>query len=293
MKFGIGQPPRRVEEARRVSAAGGVVETYRGGVAAWECDVFAHLNIAFYAERFADAALDRLERSAPTQRWRTIALDTRYTRELRAGEGIAIRSGILESSTATVRIAHEAVDGVSGARTTTAEHTLVPLGSAPGAPLAADRFAWDRFAPFDWPTGTGRIAAGRDRIRESETEAGSLSLLAYLHRFSNACLHVIEAIGMSYAYRREAERGFATFETRLVIDDPSAGAGEGVFATSGVVAVGRSSLAMLHRLHATSDRRPLARFYQAGVHFDLAARRSSPWPDGLRDQARGFLIAGP
>ncbi len=101
-------------------------------------------------------------------------------------------------------------------------------------------------------------------------------LLGYLHRFSNACLHVIEAIGMDPSYRRAANHGFATFETRLAIEDPTAAAGDGLVVTSGVVTVGRSSLGMLHRLESSRDGRPLARFYQAGVHFDLAARRSSP-----------------
>ncbi len=102
---------------------------------------------------------------------------------------------------------------------------------------------------------------------------------------------------MSYAYRQDAERGFATVETRLVIDDPVAESDDGMVVTSAVVAVGRSSLAMLHRLAASRDGRLLAHFYQAGVHFDLAARRSAPWPEllarqGARAHDAGTLISG-
>ena len=94
--------------------AGGFIETYRGGVAAWECDVFGHLNIAFYVERLADAAADLLERQAPGRRWRTqVALDTSYERELRAGEGIVIRSAILAATPDQVRVVHEAVESAS------------------------------------------------------------------------------------------------------------------------------------------------------------------------------------
>ena len=127
-------------------------------------------------------------------------------------------------------------------------------------------------------------------MKEAETEEGSLALLGFVHRFSDACLHVIEAMGMTENYRRSANRGFATFETRLRLVD-SVAAGEEIVVTSGIVAIGTSSLRMLHRMHAARDGRPLAQFYQAGVHFDLAARRSAPWPAALRERAVSLVIA--
>ena len=33
----------------------GYLETYRGWVAPWECDVVEHLTVAYYFERFADS----------------------------------------------------------------------------------------------------------------------------------------------------------------------------------------------------------------------------------------------
>jgi acyl-CoA thioesterase FadM len=264
----------------------GLVETHRGNVAAWECDVFGHLNIAFYVDRFADAAADLLERRAPRQRWRTLALDVRYLRELRAGDGCVIRSAILEADAATVTVAHELIDGTTGERSTLAEHRL-----AGAAAPAVTSLAWERFPAMAWPTGEGRIAAGRDRAKPGDIEDGHLSLLGCLHRFSNACLHVVEAFGMTAAYRRDARRGFATFETRLVIDDSAAVAGDGLVARSDVVAVGNSSLRMLHRLTAARDGRQLARFMQAGVHFDLDARRAAPWPETMRHRAAALRLA--
>jgi acyl-CoA thioesterase FadM len=38
-------------------------------------------------------------------------------------------------------------------------------------------------------------------------------------------------------------------------------------------------------MRAARDGRLLAQFYQAGVHFDLAARRAVPWPQEFRDKA--------
>ena len=37
------------------------VETYRGVVNAWECDIVEHFTIAYYFERFADATRNFLE----------------------------------------------------------------------------------------------------------------------------------------------------------------------------------------------------------------------------------------
>lgn len=273
-----------------MSVEAGLVETYRGGVAAWECDVFGHLNIAFYPDRFLDAAADLLERRAPKRGWRTLALDTRYEREFRGGDGVVIRSGFLEVHLDRVRIAHETVESASGARTTVAEHVLEPITGAVTELPSAPEFAWQRLPLFEWPQGEGRIPAGRDRVKPAEMEEGRLALSSCVHRFSNGCLHVIDAIGMTHDYRRRANHGLATFETRFEIDDSSAETGEGMMVTSGIVSIGRSSLAMLHRLTATRDGRRIARFYQAGVHFDLAARRSSPWPDEFRQRAEALRI---
>ncbi|MGH7089723.1 MAG: thioesterase family protein, partial [Stellaceae bacterium] len=54
---------------------------------------------------------------------------------------------------------------------------------------------------------------------------------------------------------------------------------------------GTSSLKLAHLMRATRDGRPLARFLQAGVHFDLAARRGAPWPAEFREQAEAFRLA--
>jgi acyl-CoA thioesterase FadM len=270
----------------------GLVETYRGGVAAWECDVFGHLNIAFYVERLVDAAEDLLARHAPGRRFRTLALDTRYEHELRAGDGIAIQSGIIAIEPGALRIGHEAVNSVTGERTTFAVHRLAPAAGDPPL-LAGAVCAWSLpdFPTLDLPAGQGAIPAGRDRVRPPEALEGTLSLLGILHRFSGACLHAIDAIGMTGDYRRAANCGFATFETRLELAPAQAVLGDGVVVTSGIVEIGTSSLRMLHRLATARDATPLARCYQAGVHFDLAARRASPWPPEMRAKATALRIA--
>jgi acyl-CoA thioester hydrolase len=278
---------REIELEERVSVEEGLVETYRGGVGVWECDAFGHLNIAFYVERFADAAGDLMERHAPGRRWRTLALDIPYEHELRAGEGLAIRSGIIAGAGAEIRLAHAAVNSASGERTTLAEHViaLAPGGGTP-APTA---LAWPRFPALDLPAAEGTIPTGRDRVRAEEAAAGALSLFGYQRRFSNACLQVLDAIGMTEPYRRAANRGFATFETRLAIAD-SAAIGDGLVVASFVSGVGNSSLRMVHRMRRALGGRPIATLYQAGVHFDLATRRASPLPPELREAAAALSV---
>src|SRR5690348_494067 len=115
------------DEAR---TATGFSETYRGDVEAWECDAFGHMNIAFYGERFVDAAASLLFRLAPTRHFQTVSLLVRYRQELRAGAAIAIRSAVLGTSEGAkrerqVRIGHELTAG-EGAVGTEAEHVLAP-----------------------------------------------------------------------------------------------------------------------------------------------------------------------
>ena len=260
----------------------GMIETYRGAVASWECDAFGHMNIAHYVDRFAAAAADLLEREAPGTRWRTAALDTQYRTELRAASAIVIGSAVVASDERHVTIAHEAANG-AGERTTLAEHRLAREGG--GRALSPGAVAWQPFAAFAWPAGEGVIPSGRDRVR------GPTPLSFYVHRFSDACLFAIEAIGMSESYRREANRGFATFETRLALAGPPPEEGSGIVIASGVLTLGGSSLQLVHRMRAAQGGRLLAEYYQAGVNFDLAARRAAPWPAEFRAKAAALRFA--
>lgn len=275
----------------------GFVETYRGGVTAWECDVFGHLNIAFYVERFADAASDLLERHAPGRQWRTLALDTRYERELRAGEGVAIQSAIIAVGEHALRIGHVAVNSANGKRTTLAEHDLAPESmrgwDETREALVRNAAAWQEpaLAPVRLPAGEGPIASGRDRVKPWEADHnGTLSLLGHLQRFSTACLHVVDAVGLDDEYRRTARRGYATFETRLLLESAPA-VGEGVALASAVIDAGNSSLRMFHRMSPSRGGAAIASFYQAGVHFDLETRRSAPLPEEIRARALALRVA--
>jgi acyl-CoA thioester hydrolase len=276
-----------------------LVECYRGGVLIQECDAFGHLNIAYYVERFADAAHELMQRLAPGTRWRTRAIATRYIAELRAGDPIAIASGIIRLDAATLTVGHIASNGIGGPMTTSAEQVIArdaPDGEAWAeirAKLEAATVPWRElpFEPVKLPEKAGPVPTGLARVKAGQAdEEGRLSLFGIIDRFSTANLVNMNAAGMSSTYMRAEKRGFATFETRLELFPPAPAVGDTVAMTSGMLKVGNSSVTILHQMSLPRSGRRVARYYQAGVHFDLEARRSAPLPESLRNKAREYLI---
>ncbi|MDE2229830.1 MAG: hypothetical protein KGL11_12425 [Alphaproteobacteria bacterium] len=281
--------------------AAGFIETYRGDVEAWECDAFDHMNIAFYGERYGDAAASVLFRLAPTRGFRTVSLMIRYHKELRAGESIAIRSAVLGTIEGAkrerqARLGHELLTG-DGCVASAAEHVLAPRDAKMRSGLkntleaAATASSAEPFAPVKLPATHGALPSLRDRVKSWEIdETGHLSLLGQVRRFSTAATQLMNAVGMTGAYIQHERRGFAMFETRLALAPWQPGAGAEVAATSGFLAIGRSSLTMIHDLVDVKGGDRVARFYQAGVHFDLDGRRSVPMPEAMRTKAAALTM---
>lgn len=276
-----------------------LVECYRGGVLIQECDAFGHLNIAYYIERFADAGHELMHRLAPGTRWRTRSMNTRYIAELRAGDPIAIQSGIVALDTATLKVGHIATNGMGGPVTTSAEQ-IIALDAPDGENWAETRMQLEgalapwKEMPFDsvkLPEKAGPVSTGLARVKAWQAdEEGRLSLFGFIDRFSTANLINMITAGMSSTYMRDQKRGFATFDTRLELFPPAPAVGEMVAMQSGMLNVGNSSVTILHEMRLPHSNRRVARYYQAGVHFDLEARRSAPLPDSIRDKAREFVI---
>src|SRR6185437_7084359 len=136
------------------------------------------------------------------------------------------------------------------------------------------------------------IDSGRDRVKAWEIdERGELSLSGFVQRFAHACLHVCSAFGMTPDYMRAERRGFSTFETRLELLAPPPAAGDALVLRSGLLKAGNASLHMLHEMSLARTGERLAAFHQAGVHFDLEARRSAPLPAAARERANELVIA--
>jgi acyl-CoA thioester hydrolase len=282
-------------------AENGLTETYRGDVEAWECDSFGHMNVAFYGERFGDAAASLLFAHAPNRSWRSTSLFVRYLKELREGESVTIGSAVIGTSEVNkgervARIGHEMRQS-DGQICTVAEHALAPFDAKMRGTLTktldgkAGPWKSEGFAAIALPVKHGPYPTIRDRVKSWEVdERGRLSLFGHVRRFSTASGHLMNMVGLTADYIHKAKRGFATFETRLALAPFQPGAGAEVAGSSGLMKVGNSSVVMIHDLIEVRNGERIARFYQAGVHFDLDKREGAPLPDDLRAKAMTMLI---
>lgn len=115
----------------------GMVETNRSVVNTWECDTNNHMNARFFMARFSDAqghmwahaGLGRHEQAARGLATATVEIRLVYFRELRAGETLFVRTGILPGEGRTIRYRHWLFSGDTGE----------PACAAEGAGLLFDK----------------------------------------------------------------------------------------------------------------------------------------------------------
>lgn len=89
--------------------------TYRGMVYPWHCDHMGHMNVMWYVGKFDEATWHLLALAGITPAYMRdnnvgmVAVEQHiaYKRELRAGDMITIRSGILEMKDKSIRFFHE------------------------------------------------------------------------------------------------------------------------------------------------------------------------------------------
>ncbi len=277
------------------------IETYRGAVKAWECDVFAHFTIAYYFDRFADAtrtylsivdaaaAFDAGLAGGPARRVAT------FQHELRAGASFHILTAVTGVDGGTLRLGHQVVDSASGKTVAWLAETLPMQAALP----AGVRQRLEALA-IDWPgpqigallapkVGIGLLTA-RDRVKSKEIdEDGVLSLADQVHRYSAASGQAMTAAGLTGEYLQSQRRGFSTFELDF-IQSSVARVGERMDVTTYVAHLGKSSLRFAHRMTG-ADGRQIGFLVQSGVHLDMELRRSTAIPDDLRASI-SKLLAG-
>ncbi len=89
--------------------------TYRGVVYPWHCDHIGHMNVMWYVGKFDEGTWHLLANVGLTptylreQKRGMVAVhqDITYKRELRAGDLITVRSGVLEMKEKSIRFFHE------------------------------------------------------------------------------------------------------------------------------------------------------------------------------------------
>ena len=277
------------------------IETHRGAVPPWQCDVTEHFTIAYYFDRLEEAeanladALDLGDLSRRTDLPRRI--EGRFARELREGASFHVESAALGLDPG-LRLGHRFVDSVNSEVVTWFDVQWDALPATALTPhqrgAIAGRLAhWNGPAtePRPDPTATdGFIPTARGRVKPNDANAaGQFALGAMVLRFSNASGQLGAALGMDAAYLQRHRRGFSTFElilqlsTALPLDAP-------YLVETGIAHLGGSSLRMIHRMTNPRTGTEIARLSQFGVNLDLDARRPARWPDAIRERAAALLV---
>jgi len=89
--------------------------TYRGVVYPWHCDHMNHMNVMWYVGKFDEATWNLFAMFGVTTAWLreqnrgmfAVQQNIAYKRELRAGDVISVRSGMLEIREKVARFFHE------------------------------------------------------------------------------------------------------------------------------------------------------------------------------------------
>lgn len=291
----------------------GWLETYRGVVHRWEVDNVDHFTVAHYFGRFDDAMLALLEAAglgsaelAAAGRSATLVwARVRYRRELRVGDVMHIRSGVIGAEEDGLVLGHELYDSGDGALCTSVEQGVGIVDATSRAPISLGPVEregaetclvpWDGgpepAAPPSLEDGAGFVDTARDTVKPWEVDTeGFAATPAFIHRFTAANGHLLAAFGMTPAYMRRERRGFSTFEFNLAVPG-AVRAGDLVRVRSALTHIGKSSIRILHRLTNAKTGALVATLEQSGVQLDLDARRPAALADDLRLRANAMLAS--
>jgi acyl-CoA thioesterase FadM len=264
------------------------IETCRGTVPPWECDVTEHWTIAYYFDRVAVAEaviaeelglFDRLRDGGFARRY-----DVRFAREFRAGAAFHIESAALGGDRG-VRLGHRFVDSESGEVTTWFDEHWDGAAAAVPAQLLG---AWEgpEFEVRAEPASLAvAIPSSRGRVMSNELdEFGRFGLAPIVHKFTDACIQIGAAVGLTADYIKSARRAYSTFELRLRIDR-TPGLGAPFRIDSCIAQLGNSSVRFVHVMVDPRTGEEIGRLGQYGVQLDLDARRPAALAPELRERA--------
>ncbi len=282
------------------------IESYRGWVTPADCDIIEHMTVASYFESFGDACLAIAEeielgsdfRNEQRRAFATVECYVRFMRELRLGETLHVESAIVGVKGKVVTFGHKLYNSQSGEVAATMTQTTLhfdldgrrALAMAPEteAILMANLTEWDG-PPRDersYPENdSGFMPSGLSTVKQRELDVlGHFSFNFYIHRFSGACMHAMNAIAFTPEYMREQRRGMSTFEIDIrYLREMDAG--DPIRIKSAVTDVGTSSFRIVHKMWNMRTGDLAAQMSQYAVNLDLDARRPTPLPDNIRQLA--------
>jgi acyl-CoA thioesterase FadM len=276
------------------------IETYRGAVPPWQCDVTEHFTIAYYFDRVEEAEANLADQlglgDLPHRGGLHRRLDARFARELRAGASFHVESAALGVDNG-LRLGHRFVDSANGEIVTWFdEHwdlSAAPLTPQQRGAIEARLAVWNGpvAEPRPEPVATGGfIPTARGRVKTADVDAaGHFALGAIVHRFSNASGQLGAVVGMDGDRMQQERRGFSTFELTLHMSG-ALRLDAAYLVETGIGHLGNSSLRMIHRMTDPRTDAEIARLSQFGVNLDLDARRPARWPDDIRRRAEALVV---
>jgi len=199
-------------------------ETYRGSVAAWECDQYGHMNVQFYTARISDAAASVMLAAGFGQeafKVRKLGIaavnaETRFVAELHAGDLIRMESGVAFAEGKKIKFHHRVYNAETGALCMQADVLALcfDLQARKSVALPADlEEGFKRVqVSVDAPAGQvaipatedGFVPTGRSPVQPWECDRmGHLNVQFYLSRFAEAEKQLLLALGYGPRRRRE------------------------------------------------------------------------------------------
>ena len=279
------------------------IETHRGTVPPWQCDVTEHFTVGYYFDRVEEAEANLADKlglgDLPRRGDLGRRIDVRFARELRAGASFHVESAALglDAPKHGLRLGHRFIDSVNGEVVTWFdEHwdlSTTPLTEQQHGAIGGRLASWNGPALEQRPepaSTEGFIPTARGRVKPADVDAaGNFCLGAMVLRFSNASGQLGAAVGMDTAFMQQQRRGFSTFELSLrtsgalPLDAP-------YLIETGIGHLGNSSLRMIHRMIDPTSGAEIARLGQFGVNLDLDARRPARWPEDIRRRAEALVV---
>src|SRR5690606_13907727 len=281
------------------------IETYRGSVAAWECDQYGHMNIQFYVGRISDAAASIMlaagfgREAFEKHRLGSVAVNQNidYVNELHAGDLVRMETGMIEAEGRKIRFHHRLFNAETGALCMKADVLALcfDLERRKSVPLPDDiRTGFGKFrvkgdepaAPAALPdVFQGFVASGRSPVQPWECDRmGHLNVQFYLSRFAEAEKQLLLALGYGPARRKSDKVAVRPLRHRIQFKRENH---EGAVLTlrSGIRKVAADRLELYHELYE-AETGTLSATAEAVVVLDrLDGGGFLPLPADVRDAA--------
>ena len=119
---------------------------------------------------------------------------------------------------------------------------------------------------------------------------GHMNVMWYVGKFDEATWNLFASIGMTPRYFREQHRGMAAVQQNISYKRELL-AGDIVEVRSRVVEVRDKVLVFAHEMRNAADGEIAALCELTGVHLDREARKSTPFPNEIREQAARMILA--